>query len=70
VTGTLPTVWLTEAMLQLAEPPASVVPVQLWTELPDPRVSSTVLPGSGDPKLVSTPESVAGWPLVVAVVPV
>ncbi len=57
-------------MVQLAEPEASVVPEQLWAEPPDPRVRVTVLPGSGLPKALSTPESVAGWPIVAVVAPV
>jgi hypothetical protein len=70
VTGTFPTVWLTEAMLHLADPVASVVPVQLWAVLPAPRVKVTVLFGKALPKAVSTPDRVAGCPLVAVVAPV
>ena len=70
VTGTEPTVWFTEAMAQLAEPAALVVPVQLWAVLPAPRVKVTVLFGRALPKAVRTPDKVAGWPLVAVVAPV
>jgi len=33
--------WLTGMMTQLAEPDASVVAVQLWAVVPEPRVSVT-----------------------------
>ena len=67
-------VWLTDAMVQLAAPLAFVVPVQLCSELPEPMVKVTVWPDTSVPAVgslvVSTPERVAGWPLVTDVVPV
>ena len=72
--GTLPELWFTEAMVQLAAPLALVVAVQLCAELPEPSVNVTVLPATSVPGegslVVSTPDSVTGCPLVTDVVPV
>ena len=57
-------------LVQLADPAASVVPVQLCAEPPVPRVRVTVLPGRAIPKEVRTPAKVAGWALVAVVAPV
>ena len=74
MTPAVPAVWFTLAMVQLAAPLALVVAVQLWSELPEPRVKVTVCPRRRCPGVgslvVSTPESVAGCPLVTDVVPV
>ena len=42
-------VWFTDPMMQLTEPAALVVPVQLCPADPVPRVKVTVLFGSGLP---------------------
>ena len=60
VTGTEPTLWLTEAMAQPAEPAELVVALQLWALLPEPRVKVTVLLGRATPLVVSVPDNVAG----------
>ena len=65
VTGTVPEIWFTLAMLHEAAPEASVVAVQLWAEEPDPSVSVTDWPFSGVPLLVSVVDSVSDDPSVV-----
>jgi hypothetical protein len=60
-------------MVQLTAPLPFVMPEQLWSAPPDPKVKVTVwpvtlVPGVGS-VLVKTPDRVAGWPLVTDVVP-
>ena len=61
---TVPLLWLTLAMVQLACPLPLVVAVQLCEEPPEPMVNVTVCPLTGVPAvgslLVSTPLRVVG----------
>ena len=70
MTGTEPFAWVTEAMVQLADPDELVVPLQVCTVLPDPKVRTSVFPARGVPLVVSVADSVAGWPLTAVVAPV
>lgn len=82
VTGIGPCGWLTEVMVQLAVPVASVTPEHVWAEPLEPSWKATVRPAMGAPRpespsvsgavlsLLRTPESVSGWPFCATVGPV
>ena len=67
--ATEPVTWFT-VMVQEATPDELVVPVQLWTVLPDPSVITTGCPASGVPFEVSTDVRVNDCPDVTLVEPV
>ena len=71
---TVPDVWLTPAIVQLAAPLPFVVPEQLCCALPEPNVKVSVWPARSVPGIgslvVSTPERVVVPPFVTEVVPV
>ena len=74
MTGIGPCGWLVTAIEHDAAPDALVSPVQVCAVVPLPRVNVTVWPPSPEPitgsSLVSTPESVIGWPFWAVVPPV
>jgi hypothetical protein len=71
---TVPEVWLTPVIVQLAAPLAFVVPEQVWSALPEPKVNVTVWPPTSVPGdgsvVVKTPDRVADQRWVTEVVPV
>jgi hypothetical protein len=71
VTGTGPTFWLTDAMVQLVAPEVPVVALQLWVVAPDPMVKVTTRPTMPEPAAEArTPDTETAWPFTVVAEPV
>ena len=64
-------VWLTDAMAQVAMPEVPDVALQLWAEVPDPKVNVTTRPAMSEPAAeVSSPDTESAWPFTAEVEPV
>ena len=74
MTGVELTGWSTDAMVQLAFPLASVVPLQDWAVEPEPMVNVTTLVGQRRARRRGVGRQRAaerdGWPLTAVVGPV